>query len=319
MSKKTPTIGLALGSGSARGWSHIGIIQALNDLNIKPDVISGCSIGALVGSAYAMDALDNLDTWVRSLNFMDVIGFFDISLTGGGVAIGERLFNVFKKNVGDGEIESLPIPFAAVATELSTGREIWFREGSILQAVRASVAYPGLFTPANYNGSFLVDGGLVNPVPVSVCRAMGADIVIAVNLNSQLLKRNMHNNLVKEIQQIKMDIEKNDVVDEEGVSFFNMLSEKRDAVRDRIDSFLSKFKWDDKNMPGLFNVVAGSIHIMQDRITKSRMAGDPPDILLEPKLGNMGLLEFYKAAESIEEGKKCVLRSKDLIQETIGI
>lgn len=317
MRHKKPTIGLALGSGSARGWSHIGIIQKLAELKIKPDVVSGCSIGALVGGAYVMGALDNLDKWVRSLDFMDVIGFFDISLTGGGVAIGERLFNFFKQHVGDADIESLSIPFAAVATELATGREIWFREGPLSEAVRASVAYPGLFTPANYNGRFLVDGGLVNPVPISICRAMGADIVIAVNLNSKLLNRRKPQDPVKEVRQIEMK-ETAEIEEREESSFFEIFNIKTGAVRDRIDSFLSKFKWDDKDNPGLFEVMAGSIHIMQDRITRSRMAGDPPDIVLEPRLSHLGLLDFHKAKEAIEEGEKCVLRSKGMIQEIVG-
>ncbi len=306
---KTPCIGLALGSGSARGWAHIGVIQALAELKIKPDVVCGCSIGALVGAAYVLDVLDDLDIWARSLQLKNVIGFFDISLTGGGVAIGERLFNFFRQQVGDADIESLSTPFASVATELSTGREIWFKSGSIIEAVRASVSLPGLVAPVSVNGRHVVDGGLVNPVPVSICRAMGADIVIAVNLNSDLLGRHVLHNPSKDDQEIEIK-ENNDS------PLFNIFNLK-DAFKDSIDSFLSKIRWENKDTPGLFDVLASSINIMQDRITRSRMAGDPPDIILEPRLGQMGLLEFYKADESIEEGKKCVLRVKESLREII--
>lgn len=152
-----PCIGLALGSGSARGLSHIGIIRALADMGIHPHIICGCSVGAMVGGAYAASHLDNLETWVRSLTRTDVVRFFDISLTSGGVILGDRLTNVFREYIGDVTIESLSIPFSAVATELVTGREIWFRKGFLLDAIRASMSLPGLFAPVQIDNRWLVD------------------------------------------------------------------------------------------------------------------------------------------------------------------
>jgi NTE family protein len=183
-----PRVGLALGSGSARGWAHIGVIRALAEAGVRPDIVCGTSIGALVGAAYAAGELDRLENWVRGLGIGEVVGFLDVSLSG-GVLKGDRLMEFFSRDFADRPIDELGVPFAAVATSLRTGAEIWLRRGSIFKAVRASIALPGLFAPVRWEGSFLVDGGLVNPVPVSLARAMGADVVIAVDLGSDILGR----------------------------------------------------------------------------------------------------------------------------------
>ncbi len=180
-------LGFALGGGSARGWAHIGVIRALESAGVRPDVVAGTSIGALVGAAYAAGELDRLERWVLELGVADVIGFMDPSF-GGGAFKGDRLIDFFRGAL-DRSIETLPLTFGAVATSLNTGAEIWLRSGSMLEAVRASIALPGIFTPVRHEGMFLVDGGLVNPVPVSLARAMGADVVIAVDLSSDILGR----------------------------------------------------------------------------------------------------------------------------------
>src|SRR3981081_4862306 len=180
--RRKPRIGLALGAGSARGWAHIGAIRALEEHGVKPDVICGTSIGALVGAVYASGQLDQLESWVTGLAWTKVVRLMDITWKGGLIR-GQRLFNLFRATFQDRDISELPIPFGAIATELSSGREIWLREGKLLDVGRASIATPGLFTPVIRNGAILVDGGLVNPVPVSMCRALGADLVIAVDLS----------------------------------------------------------------------------------------------------------------------------------------
>ncbi|HEY9198875.1 MAG TPA: patatin-like phospholipase family protein, partial [Gammaproteobacteria bacterium] len=184
----TPRIGLALGGGSARGWAHIGVIRALADAGIEPDIVCGTSIGALVGAAYVDGDLDQMETWVRSLRLQTVVSFLDFSLSSGLIK-GDRLIEFFRSHFVDRDIRELDRPFGAVATDLRRGREVWLREGRVSDAVHASIALPGLFTPVQRDGSWLVDGGLVNPVPVSLCRAMGADIVIAVDLNWDLMGR----------------------------------------------------------------------------------------------------------------------------------
>src|SRR5690554_6622163 len=186
MPRTPPKIGLALGSGSARGWSHIGIIRVLEEAGISPDIVCGTSIGSLVGAAYADGQLESLEKWVRGLTWQSVVGLLDFSING-GLIHGEKLFSFLRAHFKEQDVASLSKAFDAVATELMTGREVWLREGSVIDAVRASAALPGLFRPSQLNGRLLVDGALVNPVPVSLCRAMGADIVIAVDLNTDLM------------------------------------------------------------------------------------------------------------------------------------
>jgi NTE family protein len=304
-------IGLALGSGSARGWAHIGIIQALGQMGIRPQVVSGCSIGALVGSAYAMGRLEELEERARGLGWKEIVGLFDISFNG-GVIQGERLMDFFRKSVGDATIESLPIPFATVATDLMTGREVWFQTGPLYDAIRASLSLPGLFSPASVNGRFVIDGGLVNPVPVSLCRALGADLVIAVNLNSDVVGKHFDESDDKPAPELQALPEINDDGDA------NDLSRRFKEGFEKVRGYFSS---DDDNSPGLLDVLWTSINIMQDRITRSRMAGDPPDVIIEPRLRHLQLMEFHRAAEAIEEGKNSVLRAKvsiDRILKTIG-
>ncbi len=290
-------IGLALGSGAARGLAHIGIIRALHDMGIRPDIVCGCSAGAVVGGAYAAGYLDTLEEWVRSLTRKAVVGFLDVSLLSGGVIAGERFINFFGEQIGDVHIETLPVPFASVATELVTGREIWFRSGPLVDAVRASISLPGVLAPVQINDKWLVDGGIVNPVPVSICRAMGADLVIAVNLNSGLVGRHFEENQRKDQKS--------------GTPHVGYLANRiKKGLKGGMEMVLSQVWRGESNRPGLFDVIAGSINIMQDRITRSRMAGDPPDLVLVPHLEHLGLLEFYRADEAIEEGKNCVRKEE---------
>ena len=179
-------LGLALGGGAARGWAHIGVLEVLAANSITPDVVCGCSMGALVGAGYVVGQLDALAAWARSLTWRDVLGLLDPALSGGGLIRGERLLRFLREHYIDIDIADSPIPFGAVATDLATGREVWLRSGPLGDAVHASIAVPGVVGPVPLDGRWLVDGGLVNPVPVSLCRAMGADVVIAVNVNSEM-------------------------------------------------------------------------------------------------------------------------------------
>lgn len=292
-SGSSPKIGIALGSGSARGWAHIGVLRGLAELGIEPEIVAGTSIGALVGAAYANDQLDLLEQWARALNWKDLVSYLDLGVLGGGVIQGEKLLEFFSKRVNHAEIENMPKKFAAVATELDSGREVWLQSGSVIRAVRASIALPGLFSPVKYNDRWLVDGGLVDPVPVSLCRAMGAEIVIAVNLNGDIVGKHLRSR-----------IEQNEP---RQTSYWDKIYGQ---LKVRLESgkygMLSQLLGDKQRTPGLFEVMAGSINIMQDRITKSRMAGDPPDIILSPRLSKLGLMEFDQAAMAIEEGRLSV-------------
>ncbi len=285
-----PRIGLALGSGSARGWAHIGVLRALQDAGIEPDIVCGTSIGALVGAAYVDGDLDQMEDWVRSLKLQTVVSFLDFSL-GSGLIKGEKLIEFFRSHFVDRDIRELARPFGAVATDLHRGREVWLRDGRVSDAVRASIALPGLFTPVQRDGSWLVDGGLVNPVPVSLCRAMGADLVIAVDLNADLLGRRIKPHPVQASHQAASP-------ESETLA---------DTVVARIQTTMAQLgldRDDGPNPPAMLDVLASSINIMQVLITRSRLAGEPADVLVTPRLAELGLMEFHRASLAIDAGRR---------------
>ena len=282
-----PRVGLALGSGSARGWAHIGVIRALEQAGVRPDLVCGTSIGALVGAAYASGELDRLENWVLGLEVGDVVGFADVSL-GAGLLKGDRLMQFFRSHVADRPIEQLGVAFAAVATSLQTGAEVWLRSGSTLDAVRASIALPGIFTPVRRDGALLVDGGLANPVPVSLARAMGADVVIAVDLGSDILGRRFRPAAGPQARGSQP----------------RWMAELRDSV-----ALLAPGKPPgEAPMPSMLDVLSACMDIVQVRIARSRLAGEPPDVLVAPRLARLRLFDFHCAREAIEEGRQAVER-----------
>jgi NTE family protein len=282
----TPVIGLALGGGGARGWSHIGVILALREAGIDPAVVAGTSIGSLVGAAHVAGRLDDLKDWVESLTWQNVVGLLDVTVNGGLIK-GDKLLNFFRGHFKDIDIENLPKPFGAVATDLARGREVWLRTGSVIESVRASIALPGLFTPVEREGALLVDGGLVNPVPVSLCRAMGADVVIAVDLNSDLVGRRLR----KPASAVSAA--------KSGSGSGTMLG----RLQAGIGAWRSSL-WSGSGMPSMVDVITSSINIMQVHITRSRLAGEPADVMITPRLAQMALMDFHRAAQAIEEGRK---------------
>ena len=277
---RQPKIGLALGSGSARGWAHIGVLRALLDAGLKPDVVAGASVGAIVGAAYAAGDLDRFEQWVRGLGARDVWSFMDFGL-GGGVLKGERLVQFFRTHFADRPVQDLPLSFGAVATALRTGDEVWLRDGSVAEVVRASFALPGLFAPVWREDRLLVDGGLVNPVPVSLARALGAEVVIAVDLNADMLGKHLrapHGGA--------------------HAGWWHTLMPARATHADEADPASAP----QHDMPSVMEVLASSINVMQVRITRSRMAGDPPDATIAPPLSHLGMLDFHRASEAIDAG-----------------
>ena len=304
---RRPRIGIALGSGSARGWSHIGVLRALAEMGVEPDIVAGCSIGAFVGAAYVNGNLDAIEEWTRALDWKDILGFMDVTLIGGGLVQGDRLLQSAREFIASTRFETLEKPFGTVATNMETGREVWFREGPLLEGVRASLALPGLFTPIKVNGEWLVDGGLTNPVPVSLCRAMGAEIVIAVNLNGDIVGKHRSRKKLRHPPQPKEEVNVE-------FNFMQRLAEQvRNGFSERREEWLSGILGDSEERPGMFEVMASSINIMQDRITRSRMAGDPPEILIAPRLSHLALMEFDRAADAIAEGRAAVERMKPVI------
>lgn len=294
---RQPVIGVALGSGSARGWAHLGVLRALEEAGVRPGVVCGTSIGALVGGAHVLGARERLEQWVLGLSRRDVVSFMDFSL-GGGLLKGEKLMSFLRDHTRDRDIEALETPFAAVATSLHTGAEVWLRRGPVADAVRASIALPGLFTPVWHDGRLLVDGGLVNPVPVSLARALGADIVIAVDLNADLLGPHLRRT--------------EPAPEPQGNG--GWLQGLQHTLGWRPAA--SETATTPSELPSMLDTLATSIHIMQVRITRSRMSGDPPEFTLAPTLSHLGVLDFHRAREAIDAGAQAARDCVALLRES---
>ncbi|AEC22147.1 hypothetical protein PT7_3607 [Pusillimonas sp. T7-7] len=309
MQMSKPKIGLALGSGSARGWSHIGVIRVLEEAGITPDIVCGTSIGSLVGAAYVDGQLEPMEKWVRGLTWQSVMGLLDFTITG-GLIHGEKLFTYLRSHFSERDIASLPKAFGAVATELVTGREVWLRDGPVIDAVRASAALPGLFKPVQMDGRLLVDGALVNPVPVSLCRAMGADIVIAVDLNSDLIGRRFDLGQAAEASEAQ-------TTPTALSTMLDKLPLKLGRLKSGVDT--SNGPASSLPLPSIFDVLSISLNIMQVRITRSRLAGEPADILIRPRLADLALMDYHRAAQAIEEGERAAQQVMAELKELVGL
>lgn len=298
-----PSIGLALGGGVARGWAHIGVLEALLDAGIEPDVVVGSSIGALVGGSYLAGQLDALKEWATGLNRRRLMGYLDIRFSGGGLLAGERLAKKMNDHLGGVHIETLPRPFVAVAAELATGHEIWLRSGELVPAIRASYALPGAFAPVKIDNRWLIDGALVNPVPVSVCRALGARLVIAVSMNGDSFGSVM-------ARPEDLETDENGEFLSTAISL-NKVRPERLVMRQLFGS--------EKGAPGLGSVMLGSLTLIMDRLGRSRMAGDPPDVFVIPKIGHIGLLDFAKAEELIELGRTAMEMEMPVLRHALRV
>ncbi len=337
-------IGLALGSGAARGWAHIGVIQALEEMGINIDIVSGCSIGSYVGASFASGKLPELAEWVESLTDWQVYALMGVGFHKGGLMSGLKVFQALQENFSYETFEELNKPFAAVATDLYSGREVNFLSGSVIEAVKASCAIPGLFPPLLFKNRWLVDGGVVNPIPVNMCRLLGADIVIAVNLSADFRPQSLvantfdHGNNQKKTsdffkrsqQQIQQWFKKgpdSDAKSEEQDSVLNEESltkeyldilEPANVEHLKQEELIAKDSVVVSPAPSIINAMTGSLDILSARVTRSRLAGDPPDILIEPQLRDFGMMEFYRAKELIEHGRASVHRVADQIKYQLG-
>ena len=298
---RRPVIGLALGGGAARGLAHIGILRTLLAHGIVPNVVVGTSIGAVVGGAYAAGQLDALEQWARGLQPRNILGYLDIRLNGSGLIGGDRLASQLEAAIGPTLIEDLPLKFATVATEVRTGHEIWLTRGRMVDAMRASYALPGIFSPMLVGDRWLVDGALVNPVPVSAARALGAEIVIAANLCSDIFSTTIYSHGPSAAAP-----EADPAPPKRG--FGRLFSAERAMKREFFGS---------GGRPGISTVMVDAFNIMQDRITRARLAGDPPDLLITPRVGQIGWFDFHRAEDLIAHGARAAERAIDSIQEAI--
>jgi len=302
-------IGLALGGGSARGWAHIGVLRALNAAGIYPDIIAGTSIGAVVGGCYVAGELGTLEQFARNLTRRKVLGFLDINFSGSGLINGQRLCDILNQTLKGATIEAMPKRFVAVATELGTGHEIWLARGRLVDAIRASYALPGIFRPVAINGRWLFDGALVNPIPVSVCRALGARYVIAVSLSSDSCGRGTV------VPHMEAASEEPQLLQAEPEPPFGVIARNGRAVKKLLQRQV--FGRTD-NGPGISRVMMEAFNIVQDRIARSRLAGDPPDVIIQPRLPAFGLFDFHRAEALIECGNAATKREIEDIKLEIA-
>ncbi|MEP9376038.1 patatin-like phospholipase family protein [Aquabacter sp. CN5-332] len=302
-----PSVAIALGGGAARGFAHIGVLRALERHGIRPTVVAGTSIGAVVGGLWASGKLNEFEDWAVHLTKRGILGLIDPALGAPGLISGRRLMERLKTEIGTLDIEMLPVTFGAIATELGTGHEIWLTRGNLADAIHASYCLPGIFTPAKVNGRWLMDGALVNPIPVSTARALGGRIVIAVNLNAEVFGRGT-------------------VIQDHGGP---LLATAEAAVTQKKEGFARMFRPDRILRGGFLSgpadgpraisaVMIDAFNVMQDRIARSRLAGDPPDVLVSPKLGKIGLFDFHRARETIAAGEEATERVMEDITTAIA-
>jgi NTE family protein len=298
-------VGLVLGGGAARGFAHIGVLRTLHAHGIRPDVIAGTSIGAVVGGFYAAGQLDVFEDWSLHLTRRRMLGYLDFKFGGSGLIGGDRLADRLDDTIGDATFADLPLRLAAIATEVGTGHEIWLTRGRLCEAMAASYALPGIFPPKRIGGRWLMDGALVNPLPISAARALGARLVIAVNLNADNFGRGTI------IQDHGPDAE------DDALRSQRMLARSRRGLF-KAERLIHRQFFGADRRPGLSTVMMEAFQVMQDRITRSRLAGDPPDVLVSPKLGGVSLFDFHRAADSIALGVEATERALEHINEAIA-
>jgi NTE family protein len=287
-SAATGRLGLALGSGAARGLAHIGVIRALQERLIKVDCVAGTSIGALIGAAYCAGNLEPLARDFNSFDWKRVASLLDPVFPRSGLIDGQKVAAFLRAYVPFRNVEDLPVPFCAVATDMLTGAEVVISRGDLVEAVRASIAVPGMLTPVRSNGRLLVDGGLVNPVPVNTTRAMGADRVVAVDLNQDFVEKKL----------ARLQPSAGPRSNERGTSrLFDALQSLSSPAAAQLSAWLHR-----EPAPGIIDVLMGSLTIMQARITEANLDRDCPDLLIRPPLGDVRFMDFDRAAASIAIG-----------------
>ena len=284
-------IGLALGGGAARGCAHIGVIRALEKNNIPISCIAGTSIGALVGAVYASGGLDELESLLLGMNMVGLMKFFDVVFPHSGLVNGRAVSNLLERLIGGRSFKDMKIPFCAVATDITTGKEVPISSGDAVEAVRASIAVPGVFTPVLSGMKVLVDGGLVNPVPVNVARNLGAEYVLAVDLNRYVVETKNETRNDTPIKKFRRNLDRDSLAA---------------TLMEEFDRFVGDRKAEPRS-PNIVDVIVTSINIMESSITKNRLKTDVPDLLLSPKLGHIRFMEFFRAQEAIDAGYQAAI------------
>jgi NTE family protein len=304
-------VGLALGSGGARGWAHIGVIRALQEEGIGIRCIAGASIGALVGAIYCAGELDDLEDFVRDLRWRDLLTYFDMVFPTSGLLDGNRVYELLSEHMQAMQIQDAAIPFCCVATDLIRGEEVQLRSGCMVDAVRASISVPGIFTPFCDGDRYLGDGGIVNPVPVDVARDLGAELVIAVNLNRNhrsggLAEPAEPSELGQSCSQEVMERTRSDGANQRRETFLRSLQQRFENLQDSLNAKVDQ--WLDAEDPGpnIFEVIGTSLNVMEQQVTRGRLEVHVPDLLVEPALQDVAIFDFHEASRIIALGQRAM-------------
>jgi len=334
----TKKIGLALGSGGARGWAHIGAIRALEEAGIKIDYLAGTSIGAFVGGIHAVNQLNELEAFVTEIDWKTIISLLDVEFPTRGLLDGDKIYDLIYSHVLDCNLEETNIPFHCVATDLLRQKAIVLKTGSMVNAVRASISIPGVFTPFNCEERYLVDGGVVNPVPVDVVQAMGSDIVIAINLNYPYPSPEEDTSSFKQVdeqtnrknQQILSQIKASQQSEESNptetqanrIALLNNIKSRYEAVQETVvekfNNWFPEESDDQLKTPNIFDVIGSAINIMEQQVTQINLQLHHPDILLQPRLSQYGIFDFHQADALMKEGYRCVEEALPEIEDKLS-
>ncbi|MGM0587053.1 MAG: patatin-like phospholipase family protein [Bacteroidota bacterium] len=318
-------LGIALGSGAARGIAHLGVIQALEEADIPIHYIAGSSIGSLIGAAYASGDLSALRSFLESVNWKVMASYLDFTFPQRGLLEGKKLTQLIDQLLPVDRFDELQIPFCAIATDLHTGEEVRMTDGNLVEAIRSSLSLPGIFTPHAKNSRYLVDGGLVNPLPIDVVKAMGADVVLAVDLNHHLHKRNQRKKRLKTrkqngtLQQLRPSMITTNGTSPKWIPkrLEDRYKTLEDSIRHSVNSWFQDQELDEQRDPNIFDVIANSINIMEHRITQSKLESDPPDILLKPDVAHLNLFDYDESEATIQAGYQCTQRQLTRIRRSL--
>ena len=300
-----PRVGLALGAGGARGWAHLGVLRRLDELGVPIDCVAGTSAGALVGAVYLAGRLDLLEALSRRLDWRQMARlFFEVNFPRAGLLTGRPVERFLQEVIGVDRIEALDRPFAAVATDLLGHREVVFTRGGLVDAIRASISIPGVFTPARCGDRDLVDGALVNPLPVSVLRAMGAARIIAVDVNLRPGTGSETAPAPADAEPARTTSDLPKATDDLIQRFYQRLPQlsRRSA---KMEALVQKWTHRRSGLT-IFDVLTQSTRIFENQVTRSRLLTDPPDLLIQPAVGDIATLDFSRTAPAIAAGAQAV-------------
>jgi len=282
------SVSLVLGSGGARGLAHIGVIRWLEEHNYEIHSISGSSIGAVIGGVYACGKLDEYEDWLINMGKTDFLALLDIAWNRSGLIKGDKLVTAIKELIGDPNIEDLAIPFTAVATDIHQEKEVWLQKGSLLDAMRASFSLPMIFMPHKYNGLTLIDGGVLNPIPIAPTFGQNCDLTIAVNLGGKPKVNHVGNN--------KKVTKKNNQDDGWMPSLDGMIDSVKAYFKDEVNQLETPFSWD------VYDISNKAFDSMQNSIARQQLAAYPPDITIEIPRDACGMLEFSLVNKMVQLG-----------------